>query len=289
VTGVSGGQVRITASAGGVSGNVDLNVLPPLCTTSMTAGTIAAGQTRSGTLTASSCLLPNGSAGAGWLLTLTSETTLRLSMTSSALDAIVVITDMQLNGLIGNDDGGTGTDALLFARLPAGSYVVWATTFPGETGAYQLTVNTAQTGSCTTPVGPIATAQTVTGVLAETDCLMDHGGFADLWQFTTAAQVTVQIDLSSTLFDTYLLVANSAGTFIAQDDDGGGGSGGTNSRITRTFAPGTYTLWVTSFYSSEFGGYQLSVVTSGAPGTEGGASARKATPAWGIRSGAVKR
>jgi hypothetical protein len=97
---------------------------------------------------------------------------------------------------------------------------------------------------------------------------MDHGGFADLWQFTTAALVTVQIDLSCTLFDTYLLVANSAGTFIAQDDDGGGGSGGTNSRITRTFAPGTYTLWVTSFYSSEFGGYQLSVVTSGAPGSK---------------------
>jgi hypothetical protein len=44
----------------------------------------------------------------------------------------------------------------------------------------------------------------VNGTLAPTDCNFDDGSYADVYGITVTANTTVQIDLTSTAFDTWL-------------------------------------------------------------------------------------
>jgi hypothetical protein len=259
VTAIAGGTTMIRAGSGTVADSILFTVMAGDCTPATTVGTIAPGQSRSGVLTAGSCILPHGAAGEGWLLTLAAPATVQARLNSSAFDALVVISDMNLNALAFGDDTENSTNALLVAALPAGTYVVWATTFPGETGAYQLNVETIQTGSCTTPRGTIAIGQTVSSTLQTSDCLLPNGSFAGLWQLTVTAETTVQIDLRSAQFDTYMEVTDAAGTVIASDDDGGDGL---NSRLVLTLPAGSYMIRASSFDAGVFGAYQLTVAAA---------------------------
>lgn len=254
VTALAAGATTITARSGGVSGSIDITVSPPMCTSSTTVGSVAAGQTRSGTLGLSDCMLPHEAPGEGWAFSTSVTTSVRVDLRSNDFDALIVITDMQFNPIAWADDTDEGTDAVLITSVPAGSYVVWATTFPGESGTYQLEVQEVETASCTEPTGSINAGQTIAGTLALTDCLMTSGAFADLWQFVTSTTVTLQIDLSSGAFDTYLYVSDNTGTFIASDDDSGGNL---NSRLVLTLVPGTYAFWASSYSRSMVGSYQL--------------------------------
>lgn len=286
VRALAAGETTIMARSGNVSGTIVMTVAPPECTTANIVGTIGIGDTRTGALTSADCLVPGAGPGAGWRFSATEETTLRVALSSTDFDALVIIIDMQYNLYGFDDDSGVGTDAVLFTRLPAGEYVIWAASFSeAGRGAYELEVEQIETASCTVPTGSISTGQTVTGSLAQTDCLTPFGTFADLWQFTTDATTTVQIDLRSTEFDALLLVSNDAGTFIHGDDDSGGDS---NARLEVTLEPGTYTIWASSFSSGMLGAYQLSVasvssMTVDATRTEPGAAgviALPGTPRW---------
>jgi hypothetical protein len=118
----------------------------PVCDRS--AGAIAPGQTRSGTLTGSSCRLPDGRVADPWQLTLAAPATLRIDLTSQQFDAFLILTD-QAGGIVASDDdGGEGVNARIVRQLPAGSYTIWATTWvPGMTGAYQLAVQPSSGGA----------------------------------------------------------------------------------------------------------------------------------------------
>ena len=74
------------------------------------------------------------------------------------------------------------------------------------------------------------------------------------------ATSTVKIDLTSSAFDTNLLlvdiVNNEVGNLARQDDDGGSG---TNSRLETTLSPGTYWLGITSFAPNESGNYDIAI------------------------------
>ena len=92
------------------------------------------------------------------------------------------------------------------------------------------------------------------------------GGYARFYAFTLDTQTAVQIDLTSSE-DTYLYLlrgSDSAGAVIAENDDAAGQ--GTNSRITETLAPGTYTVEATTFRSGTTGSFDLTIAT-GSTGT----------------------
>ncbi len=98
-------------------------------------------------------------------------------------------------------------------------------------------------------------------------CTSAHrsGRFARYYTFTVSGTVTFQVDLTSST-DAYLILlsgSGSSGSVIAENDDGGGNN---NSRITRTLAPGTYTMEATTFSSGATGSFTLTLQTSGSGG-----------------------
>lgn len=85
--------------------------------------------------------------------------------------------------------------------------------------------------------------------------------FLDLVQIETVVSSKMRIDLSSSAFDTSLLLVavnsdQSLGSLSLQNDDNGSG---TNSVIETTLPPGTYWLGVTSFAPDETGDYNIAI------------------------------
>jgi len=102
--------------------------------------------------------------------------------------------------------------------------------------------------------------QTLNGQLASTDCRLPDNSYADFYIFNGTQGQQVTINLSSTAFDTYLAVANEAGTFTMEDDNGGGG---TNSRIIGTLpSTGLYVILANSAFPNQFGNYSVSLTGS---------------------------
>ena len=111
----------------------------------------------------------------------------------------------------------------------------------------------------------ISLGQTVNGVLEASDVRSraGDGSFADNYQLTLTTAQTVTIEMSSSAFDTFLIVVDSAENVVGADDDGGRG---TNSRLELTLQAGTFIIEATSFTPGDGGPYTLSV-----SGTGGGA------------------
>ncbi len=104
---------------------------------------------------------------------------------------------------------------------------------------------------------PITFGQTVNGMLSSSDCRMPDGSYADFYIFTGTQGQEATIGLSSSVFDTYLGLANMSGTFVIEDDDSGGG---TNSRIIATLPEtGQYVIMANSAFPNSFGAYTLNL------------------------------
>lgn len=92
------------------------------------------------------------------------------------------------------------------------------------------------------------------------DCESTHrpGRFAKYYVFLLSSSAEVQIDLESNI-DTYLYLLSGTGMdrdIIIENDDGGVG---TNSRITKSLSPGTYTIEVTTYASGKTGDFTLTL------------------------------
>jgi hypothetical protein len=102
---------------------------------------ISVGETVTGNITAADCRLETGTLGDAYTISLTQTTALQIDMSSNQLDTVLLLTDEGGEWLGLDDDGGVGTNSRLIITLGPGNYTIWATTFyPGEVGAYQLSV-----------------------------------------------------------------------------------------------------------------------------------------------------
>ncbi len=64
-----------------------------------------------------------------------------ISLASDEADTYMFLTDMNGNVLVSDDDGGDGTNSRIHTWLPAGEYIIEATTYePGECCAYRLEI-----------------------------------------------------------------------------------------------------------------------------------------------------
>lgn len=108
--------------------------------------------------------------------------------------------------------------------------------------------------ACNTTVGTVGIGAQVTGVLTRESCRLTDGTYADRWRMVLDSAAIVTIDMYSDEVDPFLIIRNSAGELVAQDDDG---AGSPNARITHGFAAGTYYIIANTYYSNEFGGYEL--------------------------------
>ena len=112
-------------------------------------------------------------------------------------------------------------------------------------------------------ISDIAVAQSISGSLTSSDCTLDEildgevgadTEYVDLYTFEVDGTQTIQVDMGSSDFDTYLYLYTDAGRFVSDDDDGGAGF---NSRLVRSVDPGSYVVVATSFSVGSVGAYTV--------------------------------
>ena len=160
-----------------------------------------------------------------------------------------------------DDDGGSGRNSELSLDLTRGDYTVVATNYGRgriRTGDYMLKIRNEQ--SC--PVQAIS-GRTTRGQWTHSDCesTRREESYVDYYTFeVTGSQSTrYRIDVDSSVDSyMYLIEGDSPARtdYLERDDDGGPGR---DARITRTMAPGTYTIAVTTYDEYETGSYTLRV------------------------------
>ena len=139
--------------------------------------------------------------------------------------------------------------------------------------------------SCTDTLGTVTGPVTRTGSW-DAGCPSAHftdGRLARYYSFTLDQSASVTINLSSSV-DTYLVLRNGAGTgtgVVEIDDDGGSG---TNSRISRTLASGTYTIEATTYFGGSTGSFTLALDVSGGGGGVGGKQVTVSNVIYGVGS-----
>jgi hypothetical protein len=273
--------ISVTSYSESQVGGYELSVdVAPPCT----PGTeIIFGESETGTLSSSSCLLAGVLPADSFALALGAETAISLQMKSADFPPLVVVRDQAgADVAVGYDETGDGIAWINMVFQP-GSYGLYAssTQGPQAQGGYTLTVSEIV---CPEP-SPIAYGETVNGDLDPTDCLRAGGPFRESWELVLDEEAPVRIDLVSADFDAYLELRADDGTLIEADDDGGSSL---NSRIERTLAAGTYEIVVSSFGSGQVGDYELTVAPPPPPGAppvaEGSPARTKETAGTGPHS-----
>lgn len=114
---------------------------------------ISVGQTANGTLSLTDCQLPAPDLRNydNYRLTLGATTSLQIDLASTAIDAYLFLFNFANDTLIAEHDDivlGTNTDSRINITLPAGEYLIRATSFDSlQTGAYTLSVTQTTVGT----------------------------------------------------------------------------------------------------------------------------------------------
>ncbi len=223
-----------------------------------TEGTVAVGEAVEGDVATDDCYVWFVPAD-GWKLTLTDTTDIQLALNTDPIDPVLLVADS-----IGRPlyfDLSNGTYLRMDTTMVPGTYTIRVLSGNRAAGGYRMSVvERGQLGVCD-PVGTVVLDSTYEGALATTDCTMIDGRYTDVRTLHVDSAVTATFDLTSDKFDTFLIVADTLGTAIAQDDDSGPVL---NSSLTLALDSGTYHVWTTSYSAGELGGYQLDL-TTGAP------------------------
>ena len=164
-----------------------------------------------------------------------------------------------------DDDGGEDTDSRLrYVISTDGEYVIRATSFGDNAGAYTLSLRErALAAAQPAQMRRITAGETMNGELDESDPVLDTDqSFYEMWTYQGRAGEQLRISMDAEEFDTYLAIGRmNGGEFeeIATMDDGGEG---TNSLMEVTLpADGEYVIRANSFSADETGPYTLRVET----------------------------
>jgi uncharacterized protein YjdB len=108
------------------------------------------------TLSSASCVLADGSFAKRYRLRVSAPTALRLDMTSTQLDAYLIVQQAGISrNLVEDDDGGVGLNAQILRTFDAGEYVITATSArPAEVGTFTLTVSGSTGPNVSVTVAP---------------------------------------------------------------------------------------------------------------------------------------
>jgi len=153
-----------------------------------------------------------------------------------------------------NDDyEGDQNRSLISMELPAdGEYRVLATTYaPRTTGSYELHLRRgggeAASGS----------QRRESGSLAASDRTLKSGEYVDYYTVQALPGQRLRVDMSSSAFDTYLIVKSPSEK--QEENDDAEGQAGHSIVDMVTAEAGTYTILATSYKKEETGAYQLTI------------------------------
>jgi hypothetical protein len=214
---------------------------------------ISMNETHSGQLSPDDCPGPNGGFSDRWSLSVSSETSVRIDLRSSAFDAYLEIHNGS-GGMIAWNDDTAGLDSRIIHTLAAGSYVVLVRAYaPGQTGGYTLAVT--QGPNCT-PVGALAIGTTVAGALEASDCPSEWNAPMDHWSLTLSETRRLRFDLESAQFDEVLLIRDPQGT-VVRSADWNHPAG--HARIDTELPAGSWTVSASAPSEASRGAYELTV------------------------------
>jgi hypothetical protein len=208
-----------------------------------TLQSIACGQTVSGSLATSDCVLSDGSYADYYEFPGTNGRTITATMRSSSVDSYMALLDPNNTDVQENDNGGGGNDARLTYQLTSsGNWAVAAGSFSsGETGPYTLTLTCSANpgGAPAAPSNLQATAVSSTEIdLSWHDNSNNETGFAidalingSFQQIGTVAANAIQAGITN-------LTAQTSYTFRVRAVNGGTTSGPSN-QATATTPAGT--------------------------------------------------
>jgi len=262
--------------------------------------TITAGQTINGALTIDDQIDKDTSTGLTYFFdayrfTATPNQGVAIDLRSSQFDATIIVYRINadnsityvasddLSGGISNGQKVNNNAMLLFVPPDNADYLILATTAdnnPDGLGNYTIKLlgNVIQ---------PITYGTTISnGSIATSDIQISTGDYWDAYWFQGTQGDKIQIDLTSTAFNAYLVLNKNNGDFVVDDDNSGGG---TNARISPTSSPkplaslpetGRYIIIATPFQPNVTGSYTLSLAKTGSPaeGTIAGEGADIALP-----------
>ena len=166
-----------------------------------------------------------------------------------------------------DDDGGQeGTNSRLAHVLDEdGQYVIRASSYGAQGGAYTLTVE-ERVARAPAPPRPLSAGQEASGQLDDGDAVLEtDGSYYELWSYQGRAGEQLRIRMSSEDFDTYVAIGRmegGCGDFeeLATMDDGGDG---TNTLLEFTLPEdGEYVIRANSFSADQTGDYTLVVESS---------------------------
>jgi uncharacterized protein YjdB len=218
--------------------------------------------------TTGSCRLNDDRYYDAYVFSLGQTQTVRFDLTSNAVDPFLFLVDQNGNAVAQDDDAGTGANSRIEVQLTPGQYFAFVTARPNQLGAYRLDVNSV-IDPCGVTTRTIVPGQTQSSTLTTADCALTSSGpipFTQRWLLNIATGQALQIDMTSSTVDAYLIVQNTAnGPIIAENDDVNPPA--TNARISGFFPAGEYIVNATTFSFGEVGPYTLSVapITTATP------------------------
>ena len=119
-----------------------------------------------------------------------------------------------------NDDlGGGELDAGLEVRVPRdGEYEIGVTSYePGETGEYRLSLGSGALPRSSS--NRLTVGEPVSGTLTLDDSRLDDGELVDRWRFRPRRGRSYQVEMSSSGFDSYLMVRDEDDLSLDNDDN----------------------------------------------------------------------
>jgi hypothetical protein len=183
-----------------------------------------------------------------------------IDLRSSDFDPYVILRMPNQEQQENDDHEGDASRSLLSLTLPEdGRYDITVTSYrEGESGSYDLRIDQEERGSVA--AGP----RVERGSLAKGDETLRSGEYADVFEFEGRPGQQLQLDLTSTAFDTYVILKDPAGGQSENDDADRPGHSAIESNLTES---GTYRVLVTSYEVGETGDYELSIDLGGAAAT----------------------
>ena len=180
---------------------------------------------------------------------------------SEEFDSYLIVQAPGLEEQLDNDDeeAGKTNSRLAVTPLADGEMTVAVTSSRGgQTGSYRLSVTTdVQPAEGRPQVVEVGAGDVITGDLADSDSTLESGEFYDKYQLTGKAGASYRVTVTSTDFDTYLIVAPPGGNSLDNDD----AEDAENASQVKFEFPGdgAATIAVTSFGKGEKGAYRLQV------------------------------